>query len=134
MNTQLRELKTAIVKNIAIAYNCIRCEDMVDYLAYLKVAHIDSKDNSKKQELTISLLEEIVGFWSTNVHLKLYFLIQDIMKFVYTFREITGTENEKDGNGVKLFNFQMYGIFAFHIKISENHTAKLSLGKFTDIT
>lgn len=123
---QLRELKVLTVKNKNIPYSCIRAEDINDYLAYVKSTQIVNK---KKVGWTVNLLEEIVGFWSTDLHLKVFYLVQDMFEFANNMKQTNITNANKKFS--ETLNLQIYGGFAFHIKISEEHSAKVTLGNFT---
>lgn len=121
-NVQLRETKLATVSNREIPYNCVRSEDISDYLAYVKVAQIVGKSG----ELSVNLLEEIVMFWSANFHLKMFYLLRDIAGFLQSLKEMLPSK-EAQAQSEGAFNLLIYGLFAFHIKISKQHSAKLSL-------
>lgn len=122
---QLRETKLISVKNRTVPYNCIRSEDIPDYLVYIKVAQIVKKEMS---ELTVNLLEEVEILWSANFHLKIFYLLRDIMDFLNSIKKmITKSSHFKDST-LEAFNFLVYGVFTFHVRISNEHSAKLLLG------
>lgn len=80
-------------------------------------------------ELTVNLLEEVELYWSPNFHLKAFHLLRDVIVFQNNVKSMMGvTESEKQKR-IEAFNLLVYGVFAFHLKISEEHIAKVSLGK-----
>lgn len=129
MDIQLIELKGLTVNNKGAAYLCICAEDITDYVLYIKSTQIQIKTDGKNPELRIKLSEEIVGHWSSNLHLKLFNLCQNIVNFIHHLKEnfnFIETRNQVS----KVLNFQMYGVVAFHITISENHSAKVSVSEY----
>lgn len=123
-NVQLRETKLASVKNRNAPYNCVRSEDINDYVAYVKVAQLVK--NGTNDELTVNLLEEVQMFWSTNFHLKVFHLLRDVNLFFDDLKQLLGVRGQQ--RPIEALNLLVYGVFAFYVKISEEHSAKISLG------
>lgn len=98
-------------------------------MAYVKSAQLLTKNADDKSEWTINLLEEIVGYWSTNLHLKVFNLVENIFDFLYYLKQDLGLEVTQQ-KASKVYNLHMCGIVGFHVKISEKHSAKVSLGTF----
>lgn len=127
VDIQLTELKGLTVKHNETAYCCVHSEDIAEYVAYIKSAQL-IKNGGDKSEWTVNLLEEIVGFWSSNLHLKAFYLIENMFDFLCDVKQsVDFTVTEQKAS--KVLNLRMYGIIAFHVKISEKHSAKISLGK-----
>lgn len=128
-NIQLRDTKLITVNNSSAPYNCIRSEDITDYLVYVKVAQI-VKDGGTA--LTVNLLEAVEMFWSANFHLKMFYLLREVCGFFADLKQLLPNTKSvsREGNTVGgAFNFLVYGVFAFHVRISKEHSAKISLGK-----
>lgn len=82
-------------------------------------------------QLSVNLLEEITGIWSTNVHLKAYLLIKDISEFINNLKSNFISLNKRESKkAIRTYNFSIYGSFSFNIIISEKHSAKIAFGKF----
>lgn len=120
----MKELKFASVKSKDARYTCVRSEDILDYLAYLKLIQITSKKGTKKSELSIELLDELTAFWSPNLHLKLFHLYLDMSRFTSHFEY-----SNNDSRTVKFFSLHLLADFCFHVTISERHTAKIGLDR-----
>lgn len=114
------------MKNCTTPYNCVRSEDIVDYLVYVKVAQV-VKDGAT--ELTVNLLEAVELYWSANFHLKMFYLLRDIVGFFDELKGLLPGQSVSETKQVGAFNFLVYGVFTFHIRISKEHSAKISLGK-----
>lgn len=126
-NIQLRDTKLISVKNFTTPYNCVRSEDITDYLVYAKVAQIVKDDTTA---LTINLLEAVEMFWSANFHLKMFYLLRDVGGFLGDLKKLLPRKSVSDeGKTVGAFNFLVYGVFTFHVRISKEHSARISLGK-----
>ncbi|KAF5270674.1 hypothetical protein FQA39_LY01412 [Lamprigera yunnana] len=106
-------------------YNCIRTEDIHNYKMYVRIAQIDY--NNKMFELSVHLLDEIIGYWSTNLHLKLLTLQQELKQFICNIRESYSTKKNVDSIAISSWNLRICGVFAFNIWISQKHSAKISL-------
>lgn len=123
-------LKVTTVKIDGTSYNCIRTEDIQNYKAFIRTAQVEFHNNSSCSEITVHLLEEIDAHWSTNLHLKLLTLQQEIEEFFINVRNSLNIKKEKKKNtATVLWNLRIFGIFAFYIRISERHSAKVALGK-----
>lgn len=83
------------------------------------------KDDAK-HELTVNLLEEVKLFWSTNFHLKMFYLWRDVREFFDGFK---GMFSGGGSDEIETFNFLVYGVFMVHIRISAEHSARVSLGE-----
>lgn len=125
-NIQIRETKVASVKTRQTPYNCLRSEDITDYLAYIKVAQLVRNGVC---ELTVNLLEEVEFYWSPNFHLKAFHLLRDVARFQDNVKQLIGVGRSEKQKRIETFNLLVYGVFAFHIQISEQHSAKVSLGR-----
>lgn len=125
--------KVATLSNLD-NYICIRTEDVQDFQTYIKAAKVELKRKENTSELTVHLLEEIIVFWSTNFHLKLLTLQREIYIFVDDIKSnyTVGSRASKWDRSLK-WNFRMLGLFAYHIKISEDHDAKLAIGELLSL-
>lgn len=126
INIQLRDTKLISLKHCTVPYNCVRSEDILDYLIHVKVAQIIKNGTT---ELTVNLLETVEIFWSTNFHLKMFYLVRDIRRFLVDFKRLLPEKSISKSKKIEIFNFLVYGVFNFNIKISKEHSAKISLGK-----
>lgn len=99
----------------------------MEYIGYVKSAQLLNKNADNKSEWNVNLLQEIVGYWSTNLHLKVFYLMENIFGFFDNLKEDLNINvaQRKSINTVKL---HFCGIIGFHIKISEKQSAKISLG------
>lgn len=125
-NVQFEEFKIFTINNTGAYYCCIRTEDISNYKTFVKHAQVDFKTD----QISLSLLEEIKVFWSTNFHLKCLLLVRDISEFVGELSEefnLTTKQNSNVDNTI--YNCSILGAFAFHIQISDNYSAKVSIGK-----
>lgn len=84
-------------------------------------------DNIK--ETTLSLLENVTIFWSTNIHMKLTLLMRDMKEFLDTLNQELEIENETVKNQC-IQHLRVMAQTECHLEISQDHKAKISLGKY----
>lgn len=120
-----------MVKAASAPYNCIRTEDIQDSKVFIRLAQVEHKSSQSGSEITVHLMEEIVSYWSANLHLKLLTLQREIANFIVDVKRNFGLKSSKSTKDTNiLWNIRISGVFAFHIWISKKHSAKISLGKF----
>lgn len=105
-------------------YTCVRAEDMKNYVGTIDMARIESDVDEYK----INLLQDVLFYWSTNLHLKIMTLFDEIKIFQDRFKCMLSenvpvrTENKIKKNYI----VQLSGNIALHIKISDKHRMKVS--------
>lgn len=115
-------------------YTCLRSEDIKTYSCYIELARIEKHNN----DIKVSLSQEVVVFWSTNLHLKVITLFDEIEVFISRVKNLRTTQNNmldkqnvpndsKKGKFKENYVIQLSGNVALHVKISQNHNMKVSL-------
>lgn len=115
-------------------YTCLRSEDIKTYSSYIELARIEKHNN----DIKVSLAQEVVVFWSTNLHLKVITLFDEIEVFISRVKNLMTTQNNmldkqnvpndsKKGKFKENYVIQLSGNVALHVKISQNHNMKVSL-------
>ncbi|EFA07873.1 UPF0378 protein KIAA0100-like Protein [Tribolium castaneum] len=122
LNVQFEEFKIFTIHNTGAYYCCIRTEDISNYKVFVKQAQVDSKNHKN----TISLLDEITVYWSTNFHLKALLLIRDISDFFGELRDEFGLKLH-NSHSDNVYNCAVVGAFAFHVEISPKYSGKVSI-------
>ncbi|KAB0794090.1 hypothetical protein PPYR_13710 [Photinus pyralis] len=117
--------KVAVVTDENGAYGCVRTEDMPNHKLFIRTVEVEY--NNETAELTVLFLEEIISHWSTNFHLKILTLQRGIVEFIANVREHHCLSNEKSKVAVPVWDVKICGVFEFHIWISQNHSARISL-------
>lgn len=121
----VKGFKVATVSSSETFYVCIRSEDIQKYRIYVKTAELELNSSN----LSVHILEDIVVFWSANFHLKLLTLYREIVDFIGDVkRSFSVTETPVTEDRRMNWNLRMSGLFAFHIRISEKHDAKIAMG------
>ncbi|RZC33587.1 UPF0378 protein -like [Asbolus verrucosus] len=127
-NIQFKEFKIFTINNTGAYYCCIRTEDIQNYKVFIKQAHVEMLGDAANARSTISLLDEITVYWSTNFHYKTLLLIRDIVEFLSDLKEeFNLTLKENSDVDETLYNCAIMGVFSFHIEISEMYSAKVSI-------
>ncbi|CAG9863492.1 unnamed protein product [Phyllotreta striolata] len=127
-NVKFEEFKMFSLNNSGDCYTCIRTEDISNYKAFVKTACLETRHNKDKiKETTFTLLDNIVTYWSTNFHMKSLLLYRDVRDFVCAIREELGVESTRSLPVKSVTNLNIFGKFEFHIDISPEHNAKVSL-------
>ncbi|XP_017781578.1 PREDICTED: protein KIAA0100 [Nicrophorus vespilloides] len=112
-------------------YNCVRCDEIPTYKVFVKSAIIEDD-----VAISVQLLERIVVYWSTPIHLKLLFLFRDIKEFSLVLVESFGSriattqqkqQHEMPSKEKRTFSVNICGLLSFHIHISQRHNAKIEL-------
>ncbi|XP_025831839.1 protein KIAA0100 [Agrilus planipennis] len=129
---QFKGFKMLTVKSKDSGFNCIRTEDISEYISYVKMTQVEFKTNAECSEFTLHLLEEIVVYWTTNIHLKLLYLWRDCVEFWGKFLKNTKLLSQKPNKKREcIYNFRVFGMFGFHIQISPSHKAKVTIDDMT---
>lgn len=128
LNIQTTGFKITTAKGQSF-YNCIGTEDMQRYKAFITKAQLDLSKTGEEINISLKLLEEIVIYWCTNIHLRALNFIRQVDEFLNSLKEAINwkTYNMKT-NYKHHYNFDIFGVFHFYIKISERHLAKIALG------
>ncbi|XP_056639867.1 protein hobbit [Diorhabda sublineata] len=127
-NVKFEELKLFSVNNTGDCYTCIRTEDISNYKAFIKTTCLEIRENDDDiRETTITFLDTIVIYWSTNFHMKTLLFIRDAKDFWIGVKEELGVVSFDNGKDKYINNLNIFGKFEFHIDISLEHNAKISL-------
>ncbi|CAG9812625.1 unnamed protein product [Phaedon cochleariae] len=127
-DVKFEEFKTFSLTNTGDYYTCIRTEDISNYKAFIKTAHLEMTDNKERlNDISLTLLDTIVMYWSTNLHMKYLLLARDIADFLGGVKSELGIEIKEVAKKKGVRNLNVYGKFEFHIDISQNHNAKIVL-------
>ncbi|CAG9838728.1 unnamed protein product [Diabrotica balteata] len=129
-NTSIKfeEFKIFSIKNSGDCYTCIRTEDISNYKAFIKTTCLEIRENKDNiKETTLTLLDTIVTYWSTNFHMKSLLLIRSMMKFWTGIKDELKIESYKGPTEKFVKNLNIFGKFEFHIDISPEHSAKVAL-------
>lgn len=130
-NVKFEEFKMFSLNNTGDYYTCIRTEDISNYKAFVKTVHLEviDKDEGQMKETSITLLDVITIYWSTNLHMKSLLLFRDIKEFLTGVKEELGVVEVEKTKARSITNLNVLGKFEFHIQISPAHNAKIALGK-----
>lgn len=133
-NVKFEEFKIFSLNNTGDYYTCIRTEDISNYKTFVKTVHLEiiDKNNSQIKETTVTLLDVITIFWSTNFHMKSLLLFRDIKEFLTVVKEEFGIVDVEKTKTRSVTNVNVLGKFEFHIEISPEHNAKIALGNYFD--
>ncbi|KAJ8953880.1 hypothetical protein NQ318_019120 [Aromia moschata] len=132
-NIKFEEFKIFSLNNTGDYYTCIRTEDISNYKAFIKTIHLEIAEQNDSQitETTITLLDMITTYWSTNFHIKSLLLIRDIKEFLTSIKAELGIQYSEKREEKYVHNLNILGKFQFHIEISPTHNAKLALDELT---
>ncbi|KAJ8927259.1 hypothetical protein NQ314_020310 [Rhamnusium bicolor] len=130
-NIKFEEFKMFSLNNTGDYYTCIRTEDISNYKVFVKTVHLEIVEKNDKQitETTLTLLDVITTYWSANFHMKSLLLIRDMKEFLNGVKEEIGIKDIAKVKEKHVTNLNILGKFEFHIDISQNHNAKVALGK-----
>lgn len=81
------------------------------------------------KQTTLSLLDNVIFYWSTNIHMKLLLLVRDIREFLEGLRHELDFPISENGEEKYTQHLKIMAQCEFHIEISQEHKAKLVLGK-----
>ncbi|CAH1098513.1 unnamed protein product [Psylliodes chrysocephalus] len=125
INVKFEEFKMFSLNNNGDYYTCIRTEDISNYKAFVKTTCLEMREN---KAVTLTLLDNVVTYWSTNFHMKSLLLFRDMRDFACGVAEELGIESlEKKSKEKYVSNLNVFGKFEFHIDIGPDHKAKISL-------
>ncbi|XP_060521817.1 protein hobbit [Cylas formicarius] len=128
---KFEEFKLFTLQNTGDYYTCIRTEDILNYKIFLKVAHFNYVEKMMTREFNLSLLDNIVTFWSANFHLKALLLYKDIKDFCTTFKEhLPQAENagaKPDKMPLNVLNCNVFGKMELNVDINRLHKAKITI-------
>ncbi|XP_049792062.1 protein KIAA0100 [Schistocerca nitens] len=126
----LEGAKVASILPTKSQYICLKSEEIKSFASYAKLARIGCKYST--HDISIHLLEEFHSTWSTNLHLKLLTLVEEIHSFCSNITAQTTRTAEqhnlhkdhfKGGRGVTI---RVKGQFHFGIHLSQNHHVVLT--------
>lgn len=128
---KFEEFKMFSLKNTGDYYTCIHAEDISNYKLFVKSILVETLDKNKDniKETTLTLLDTITVYWSTNIHIKLLLLFRDMKEFICGIQEeleLTIVEKKEERH---VDNLNILGKFDCHIEINQEHNAKISFGK-----
>ncbi|CAH2014141.1 unnamed protein product [Acanthoscelides obtectus] len=127
---KLEEFKMFSLTDTGDYYTCIRTEDISNYKAFIKNIHMEilRKNENHVREMSISFLDTITTYWSTNFHMKAFLLARDISDFLSGVKEEIGlVKNDSNRSHRAVYNMNILGMFEFHIEINKEHNAKIAL-------
>lgn len=116
-------------------YSCISTEDIQQYKAFVTKMQLDVINDGKGIDVTLKLLEEIIVYWCTNIHLKILTFLREVDDFITGLKEVNIFKS-RNLNTKKMYyyNIHVFGLFNFNIKISNKHFVKIGLGEFVKKT
>lgn len=131
--TQIKfeEFKVFCVKNMGDYYTCYHSEYISNYKTFIKLINLEilkrAEDNIS--ETTLSFLDNVVVYWSTNIHMKLILLIRDIRDFLESLGQEIVIQDAERSEKKYIQHLRVMAQCEWHIEISPEHKAKISLGK-----
>lgn len=131
--TQIKseQFKVFCVKNTGDYYTCYHSDYISNYKAFVKLINLEisKKPINNVQETTLSLLDNVIVYWSTNIHMKVLLLVKDVKEFWDGIRHELDIQHAAKNEGKYVQNLKINAQCDFHIEISQEHNAKISLGK-----
>lgn len=125
------EFKVFCVKNTGDYYTCYHSEYISNYKAFIKLINLEiSKSSDDIKEITLSFLDNVIVYWSTNIHMKLTLLIRDMREFLETLGQEIEIQVAKKSEEKCIQHLKIMAQSELHVEISPDHKAKISLGKF----
>ncbi|XP_044758159.1 protein KIAA0100 isoform X2 [Coccinella septempunctata] len=122
---QFEEFKIFNLINAGDYYSCMRTEDISNFKAFVKMINMEFGRDSNQFYLESE--DEVIFYWSTNLHLKAFLLYKDITEFLESLKEELALDFEDSNADYKTaMKFILKGCFCFNIEISDKHSAKLS--------
>ncbi|XP_021942266.1 protein KIAA0100 isoform X3 [Zootermopsis nevadensis] len=107
-------------------YTCLRSEEVKPFVGHTKLARVTYVH--KKSDLRVQLLDEVQAQWSTNLHLKLLTLIQEVGEFISGIKALSALSGEFNVHKSRIhnpmhksLNLQVKGQVRFGITISSRH-------------
>lgn len=125
------EFKVFCLKNTGDYYICYHSDYISNYKAFVKLINLEisKKSEDNIRETTLSLLESVTFFWSTNIHMKLTLLMRDMKDFWESLKQELEIEKSETVEKKFVQNLRVMAQTECHLEISQNHKAKISLGK-----
>lgn len=125
------EFKIFCVKNTGDYYTCYHSEYISNYKAFVKVINLEITkrldDNIK--ETTLSLLDNAIVHWSTNIHMKLTLLMRDMKEFLDSLGQELEVQHIPKSEQKYIQHLRVLAQCELNIEINQVHKAKISLGK-----
>ncbi|KAG5900629.1 hypothetical protein JTB14_005906 [Gonioctena quinquepunctata] len=132
VNMKFEGLKIFSLNNSGDYYICIRSEDISHYKVFVKTIRLEMRNTKEKpKETTLTLLDTVVTYWSTNFHLKSLLLVRDIKEFLGGLKEELGIGSDERIRETNVASLNVFGELEFHIEISPQHNAKIALSELT---
>ncbi|XP_069668639.1 protein hobbit isoform X2 [Periplaneta americana] len=106
-------------------YTCLRSEELKSVVGHVKLARLNYKH--KSCDLSVFLLEEVYAQWSTNLHLKLLTLFEEVNEFssnvkvVAAPQEVGAPKLQNHNVRHRTLNLRVKGQVGFGITISSRH-------------
>lgn len=105
-------------------YTCVKAEDMKHFCGSVQIARFEMTGNETK----IQLLDEVVFYWSTNLHLKILTLIEEVKVFWSRARTILQKNDRVDSPKRTRKNIIVQlSRNALHIRISDRNKLCVSV-------
>lgn len=126
---ECEEFKLFNVENNGAYYTCIRTEDISNYKIFVKTVQLELLNENHCKIISVNFLEKIYVFWSTNFHMKSLLLVKDIKELLLAVKREFGIKSAKNEVSVnRVIGCNISGNLDFHIEISPQHNAKISIG------
>lgn len=130
-NVKFEEFKMFTLNDTGDYYTCIRTEDIDNFKVFINTIQLD-KVEKRETSLTVSLLNTITTFWSTNFHYKVVLLMRDVQDFwcnIQTEFNLQKSQINSKKSTCNTLIMKIVGKFDFHIEINKDHNAKLALDR-----
>lgn len=133
IKTQVKfeEFKVFSVRNTGDYYTCYHNEYISNYKAFIRLINLEEMRRSGEnvKEITLNLLDNVVVYWSTNIHMKLLLLVKDISEFLDGLKHEWEIEKGEKSEDKYIQQLKIIAKLECHIQISQDHKATISLGR-----
>lgn len=132
MNTfKFEEFKLLTLTNNGDYYTCIRTEDILNYKVFVKMALLYYTKNEDSFEYNFAFSEDNIVYWSTNFHINMFLLFEDVKRFCAQFVQLLPKMSRSNVNPASLplsiVTCKIFGKLEFYVDISKEHSAKILL-------